>query len=653
MKQITKLMFVAAAMAALVSCAKEKELEPTVQEGIKVTIVASKPDVTKTVISADGKSVDWKAGDAVGFFKAGASSQIKSDDNGAVLDAEGRAAFTATIPASEEGEYYVYYPYSDKYQGHGSGVSETKIAEEQRPTLNSFDPMADILVSEPFTISATGDYTTDPAQLRFRRLSAFLKIHFADLTTGSILSGQFTEAISILDETQGDDTKRFAGRIGLVGEYAYTSGTWTTTVKYDPDTFEIPTCNAYVAIRPNNYGGRTYLLTAETKGYTISKEFTLPADFTLAAGQMQSIKIKLTDDNVKAKPKELKRQWVWQFQSAGSSAWNTVFGGTAGSDRNIAMDDKYVYVAENTGTAKMWAISISDKNNVTPVTVTGVTGGTHSLACPRVIKNEVGDDILVASNLTRGGEEPKLYMWLNGINDAPKAITLVTSATGAWYGDVFTVYGTMQNGILLFDKIGGENVNGVVTFDLNGIPSASTEKLWLHKRIGFNVHLGACAYYPFPNDIHRGIYSPGRGCPEEGARGRSVVIDSSFDFLSDGNGATTPTLTELAYADGRNGFVLGYNFIEWQGKRYVIYGRQPNSTQGYVYVLEGSATDDWLDIANNASVKFRFDVNALAGCSLSSGNSGMDITARVIGDDLYIAVQKQNIACELYRLYYE
>ena len=339
---------------------------------------------------------------------------------------------------------------------------------------------------------------------------------------------------------------------------------------------------------------------------------------------------------------------VWLKTSSGS-AWNTYYGGTAGSDRNIAMDDEYVYIAENTGTAKLWAISISDPTDVKAVNVTGVSGGTHLLACPRVVKNtdssiNGGKDVLICSNLTRGGVTPKLYIWNNGIDSAPRAITLTTWAEGAWYGDVFTVYGTLQNGELLFDKIGGDDANGVVSFILNGLPDSN---LNLVSRIKFNdamgSHNGACAYYPFPGDLNHGIYSPGRGVE---ARGKSV----SFDGNLNGGGGFDPTLTNLEYADGRNGYVLGFNFIEWHGKRYVIYGKQPDASNGYVYVLEGAANATWLDIANTAGVKFRRD---LAASGFTSSNSGMDVTARVINGELYFAAQKQNVACGVYKLVYE
>ena len=343
----------------------------------------------------------------------------------------------------------------------------------------------------------------------------------------------------------------------------------------------------------------------------------------------------------------------WVYFSAEATAWNTaLYGGTGGSDRNIAMDDDYVYLAESAATPKLWAIDRKDTKKVKAVNITGVSGGgAFPLACPRVIKNtdpaiNGGKDVLVCMSLTRGGVEPILYYWLDGIDNAPFAQTLVTSATGAWYGDTFTVFGTLQDGILFLDKTGGDNANGIVTFNLNGTVGA---KNYLLKRVKFNdafgSHNGVCAYYPFPDNVNAGVFSPGRGFE---SRGRSAVVTG--DFKSEGNAAYNVALEQLSYAEGRNGYVLAYNFVEWNGKRYVIYGKNDSGTTGKVYILEGDASTDWLTIVNNASVKFRRDLDRQDGCTLSSGNSGMDVTARVIDGDLYIAAQKQNIACGLYKL---
>ena len=334
--------------------------------------------------------------------------------------------------------------------------------------------------------------------------------------------------------------------------------------------------------------------------------------------------------------------------STDSEAWNSYYGGTAGTDRNIAMDDDYIYIAESSATAKLWAISVADPNKVKQVNVEGVAGGVHVLTCPRVLKNtdasvNGGKDVLICSSLTRGGVDPKLYMWINGIDKAPKAITLTTYATDNWYGDTFTVWGTLQDGVLLFDKTDSAG-NGVVTFILKGVPSG--DEMYLVGRIktveAFASHDGVCAFYPIP-DGTAGVYSPGRGVEK---RGQFATLGSSLKTT----GGISVTLSPLDYDEGTNGFVLGYNFVEWKGKRYVIYGNFVSNKSGYVRVRQGALTDEWKTIASTGKRLYRRD---LVSGGLTAGNSAMDITARVINGELYIAAQMQNVGFGLYKLCYE
>ena len=358
--------------------------------------------------------------------------------------------------------------------------------------------------------------------------------------------------------------------------------------------------------------------------------------------QVQSIKI------VQLKKKALTIKNVFAKNSTDSEAWNAYYGGTGGTDRNIAMDDEYVYIAESAATAKLWAISVADPNQVKAVNVEGVAGGTHVLTCPRVVKNtdanvNGGKDVLICSNLTRGGEDPKLYMWVNGIDNAPKAITLTTYATASWYGDTFTVWGTLQDGVLLFDKTntGG---NGVVTFILKGVPTS--DQMYLVGRAktveAFGSHDGVCALYLFP-DGAAGVYSPGRGAEK---RGQIATLGSSVKS----EGGIAVTLSPLDYDEGTNAFVLGYNFIEWEGNRYVIYGNYVSNKKGYVRVRQGALTDDWSKVASTGTRLYRRD---LESGGLTAANSAMDITARVIDGELYIAAQMQNVGFGLYKLCYE
>ncbi len=645
MKKIYNVMMLAAvAAAALVSCAKEMDKPEAEQkgEGIQITVVTALPE-TKTYM-VDDNTAGWSAGDKVDFVQSVAGEKVQSE---AAVISEGKATFTATV--ANTGSFYAYYPTSSRALVNNHG--EVKVLEEQYPSAaDTFDPTADVLVSDYFDVAAAGSTSTDPTVLRFKRLGAFIKLKFVDNTTGNVLGSEHASTIAI--QNDGEGAVKLTGKIEVSPEGigAITRYYYSVTAHYEAGVFDVDDNYAYFGVLPNTLvSGSSLIFTAETEHYRISKTVDLTKDITYASGDILPITVSLTDAELTAKTAAITNLWV--KYSEGTTAWNEYYGGTADSDRNIAMDDEYVYIAESSATAKLWAISISDPETVVAVNVEGVTGGAHVLSCPRVLRNtdpaiNGGKDILICGNLTRGGVEPKLYFWKDGINNPPTAMTLNTYATGAWYGDTFTVYGSLQNGVLLYDKTGGDGANGVVTFNLSGVIGSNN---YLLKRVKFNdamgSHGGTCAYYPFPGDINHGIYSPGRGVE---ARGKSAVVTG--DFFADGNAAFPVALTNLDYADGRNGYVLAYNFVEWEGKRYVIYGKQESSTVGKVYILEGSSAAEWLTIANTAGVKFRRDLIRQDGCTLVSGNSGMDVTARVINGDLYIAAQKQNIACGVYKI---
>ena len=618
-----KYIFISAlAVLSLAACNKEKDFAPTGSK--EITIIATRDEsVTRTAVQENGTSVWWSAAETIDVFAGpGTDAVVFTGQNSA-------PAATATFKGEAditfgENDIYAVYPSSSNNCVNSDGTVTLVISGYQQAVAGTFadDVFPAIAVSKSSTMT-------------FRNVAGGIKF--------SVGEDNVTE---VTFESNGGEV------ISGLATFTLTDGI--------PTLKSVDSMRSWVTVLAPTGGfvkGETYyaalLPCTLAEGITITLKRGEQEPLTIESTKSQTIKRgvfgKIGELSV---PKTLEIENVWVMYSTKDGAWNEYYGGTPGTDRNIAMDDEYVYIAESSTTPKLWAISIADHNQVKAVNIEGVTGGTHPLCCPRVIKNtdpavNGGKDILSCSSLTRGGEDPKLYMWLNGIDNAPHAITLTTWATEAWYGDTFTVSGTLQDGILFFDKTGG-SANGVVTFNMAGVPG---DKLYLLKRIAFNDalgrHDGVCAYYPFPGNDNAGIYSPGRG---QELRGYHASFTG--DLKSEGNAAYTPTLTKLEYTEGRNGYVLGYNYLEWEGKRYVIYGKQPDVSNGYVYVLEGGATDDWLSIINFSPVKFRRDLAVTSG-SLTSANSGMDVTARIVNGSLYFAAQKQNVACGLYRLVYK
>ena len=360
----------------------------------------------------------------------------------------------------------------------------------------------------------------------------------------------------------------------------------------------------------------------------------------------------------------------WGRYSTAGAAWNEYYGGAPNTDRNVAMDNEYIYVAEtvlndtdpSTGSKNIWAISIYDATQVKKLPVGTVErAGTFSVCCPRVIPNtdsEVngGKDVLVVSNMNSG--DPILYFYVNGINQDPKAVKCNTWASRR-LGDTWTYAGTLQDGILFFKD--QSSAQGTVTFPLKY--KEATTALNLVRRLEAPTVMGAGAYFPFPDNMYKGICSIRGGLNPvtfEDYMSQLVTVPEGEEFGS-GTGGITPTLTPLSgyYQDA------AFKFFEYSGKRYVAYTRQVGAADGRLFILEGELTDSWEKIltgyqdaqgkrsnivyqaAIQEEAELQDDYNPSAR---ESGHSGMDIDCRLINGDMYIVVVKQNVGLSLFRM---
>lgn len=345
--------------------------------------------------------------------------------------------------------------------------------------------------------------------------------------------------------------------------------------------------------------------------------------------------------------KETKIERVWGKYSTSDASWNNYYGGAAGGERNVTLDEEYVYIPE-TGTKKLWAISIADPEQVKAVNVSSVLDeGTFKISCPRVLKNtdsslNGGKDILVVSNMTEG--DPYLYFYINGIDEAPSVVKANTWASRR-LGDTFTFGGTLQDGVFFFKDF--NSAQGTVTFPVK--LQSNTSALFLSARLVAPAVTGAGAYFPYPDDMANGVCSVRGGGPAQS-------VATTANFLT-AEGAITPTLTDLSgyYTDA------AFRFFEFNGKKYIAYTRQVDSTDGRLFVIEGESTDTWSTILSTRKVVYHAAIqNSTEGNEApgdpspkASGNSGMDLDIHEINGSIYIAVVKQNVGLSLFRVFAE
>lgn len=336
----------------------------------------------------------------------------------------------------------------------------------------------------------------------------------------------------------------------------------------------------------------------------------------------------------------------WGLYSTADASWSDYLPDfTAGADRNVSLDGDYIYIAETNTGKNLWAISLKDAGTYKTLPVGTVKDeGVFYLSCPRVIPNtdpaiNGGKPVLTVMSMNEG--DPIFYVYDKGITADPTPIALTTWA-GRRLGDTFTWWGSLQDGVLLLKD--ATSVQGTVTFWLRGKLS---EQLFLVGRVQAPAVTGVGAYFPFPENVSEGIATVRNG-------EMAWLVKSGKDLNKEEGGDNSPALTELdaEYADA------AFRFFELKGKRYIAYAKQEGSQAGRLVILEGELTDNWKQMLDNPQVVYQAAIQndtEQEGISpepspRASANSGMDLDVWQSGDEVFIAVVKQNVGLSLFRV---
>ena len=452
------------------------------------------------------------------------------------------------------------------------------------------------------------------------------------------------------------------------------NGTWTIT--------GIPAAAAQaVKLTFKVNAKRNVNVTSPTEGVTVgekvvgeetAKPYTISYDITIAEGvkkfnlvftNSDGSNIRLDDIQVVVAggetPKVLKVEKLWQKLSTTDANWFASIGGTAGTDFNIAIDDKNVYIPEFGGSKNLWAIDIATGNNVSKVNTSTVESvgfdGSIFLSCARVVKKSDGTPVLMASNLFQdgGSDNPtgRLYVWENGVNNPPAVKVLQQWGANRRLGDTWTTYGDYENCWMI---MGTQTGNGFVTFR---VPTG--DKAYLISRLAVET-TDFCSYYPFPGELTKGMFAWRGGNHDDGLayRNRMMTIASTEEaIMTEGAHASTLTKLDKWMGNYENNNGSGFNYFEFNGKRYVAW--VINMADGKVFdfvVKEGEAGAAWDSIINTpvaditAAGGFAFR-ESLAGGVTTTWKQGTDCAVWNNGNEVYIAVNKVNVGIAVYKMY--
>ena len=303
-----------AAVIVLMSACQKKEsvANPEDQSGMTLTIHASVADDTRTYFEKDGNVYHpyWNATDAINVVYPGEWSRRSTFTN---TQADGQdAVFSGKFSKKlEPGTYTLcaYYPSSASMSNSGEGLYKFTVKAAQTiPSLDTFDPSADLLIAQPTPLVLEEELSTSTnksVEMRFRRAVAVAKVIFTDNTTvseKSLASHHITD-FSLTYNTSGI----IAGKIGVKMDDMQTADNCETasksvSVHYDGNDFKADgNCSAYVVVSPVTLLKNKKLLinvVTEDNALAISKEITLPDDIVFVAGKVVPLRVSLTDDNV-------------------------------------------------------------------------------------------------------------------------------------------------------------------------------------------------------------------------------------------------------------------------------------------------------------------------------------------------------------------
>ena len=619
MKKSAILGLSAFALLSLAACNKETEFIPTPSE---ITITATRDDsaATRTVVQSNGTSVWWSPSDQIDMFCGpGETPAVFTGQNS---EAAATATFKGELAVTEGQSFYGIYPSSRYSKVDENGLVSVYLPDIQQAVAGTFAP-------DVFPAVAVSENTT----LSFRSVAGGIKFSVADETIKAVV-------------IRGNRGEVLAG----VAKVNPADGS------FDPEDIDKPAW--YITITPPEGGfkkGESYyaimLPTVLSKGITILLKYEDESSVNIITDKSLEVKRGVIGKvgTLGKEPAPVER--VWGLFSTESAAWNEYYGGKPDTDRNVAMDDNYIYVAETrTDAAKLWAISIEDPTDVKAVNVEGVDGGFWKLACPRVINDESGNGYLLCSNMNTTGEEgvdPKLYIWWDGIDSAPTAYTLQCSKPYERIGDTWSFWGTLSKGMLLMASTSG---NVRMWKFVDKILSNGT---WVDSRYVTSPKVtGVAAYFPFPDDKNHGMYAV-----RDNIQAQSAAIESGQDAWTAPGG----TLLELSSLNS-NYFLnaTSFQYIPYNGKKYLVHTRQVGTDDGRIIITEGESSDSWSEVIakrHQGQVLYQAAIQEDAEMQgeyetspRHSGNSGMDLAWRIIDGKLYIACVKQNVGLSLFRV---
>ncbi len=301
-------------------------------------------------------------------------------------------------------------------------------------------------------------------------------------------------------------------------------------------------------------------------------------------------------------------------------------------DRNVAIDDKYVYLAateSNAGTAgdylaKIWAIDINNPDNVKELKIPEGLSAQHKTAGLAIAPDGNGTRLLFCTMAMAAAHKYEIYSYTSPDADPELVASFPYSDIGKRVGDRITFFGTWQDGeicsvswtdgsAIIIPVVAGKDRKEFFTADLKNGGLTAT--------VGGN----GAKLVKYSNDEY--IWC-GTGNP--------IVMSR------DGNTFTQKLLTTKDQGFGSP--IHGFNFFTVKGERYAVFAGRVNSFQSSnvrIFPLSDDSLQTSLMDADPFAKSWKFglgdpDIEQNETAGYKDANGIADTAVREIGGVTYI-----------------
>lgn len=271
MKKIVKIFILVAAAIGIAACQKEmQEDTPVSGSTVQVTFVAGTPDTRTTVdTSGDRPVFSWDENETFAVLEQ--TDALAAATSVTYEKVDGKANITATFAYNAGKESYNYvtvYPACGYVKADDLASATLSLPTVQTMAESSYDPAADLMVSEVVTTTAQ---PAEAQMVRFTRMAAVVKMSLMDL---ALADGDAVEQVIFTA-----DGKTLAGTItaDLAAPNGFAAAEGSSSVTVNTSSTDV-----YFTVLPTTLeAGDAYTVTILTNKKLYIKQGTIPAEKSL------------------------------------------------------------------------------------------------------------------------------------------------------------------------------------------------------------------------------------------------------------------------------------------------------------------------------------------------------------------------------------